>query len=117
MLLISIPSAKKFESENVRIFIGSQEDKNFLQDLRSLIPHVDVLIDDGGHTMKQQVTTFEAYLIMSARMAFIYVKTRIPPTGSILEAGIKRNAHLSNIAKILSTRSMPGTGKIPNQTT
>jgi len=54
------PECKKFESENVRIFIGSQEDKNFLQDLRSLIPHVDVLIDDGGHTMKQQVTTFEA---------------------------------------------------------
>jgi hypothetical protein len=53
------PECKKFESENVRVFIGSQEDKNFLQQLRSLIPPVDVLIDDGGHTMKQQITTFE----------------------------------------------------------
>ena len=53
------PECKKFESENVRVFIGSQEDKNFLRDLRSLIPPVDVLIDDGGHTMKQQITTFE----------------------------------------------------------
>jgi hypothetical protein len=53
------PECKKFESENVRVFIGSQEDKNFLRNLRSLIPPVDVLIDDGGHTMKQQITTFE----------------------------------------------------------
>jgi hypothetical protein len=67
--------------------------------------------------MKQQITTFESYLITSRPMAFTYVKTHIPPIGSILEAGIKRNVHLSNTAKILSTRSMPGTGKIPNQTT
>jgi len=53
------PECKKFESENVRIFIGSQEDKNFLQYLRSVIPRVDILIDDGGHTMKQQILTFE----------------------------------------------------------
>jgi len=50
---------KKFESENVRVFIGSQEDKKFLQHLRSVIPPVDILIDDGGHTMKQQRITFE----------------------------------------------------------
>jgi len=54
------PECKKFESANTSIFIGSQENKNFLYGLRSLVPPVDVLIDDGGHTMKQQITTFEA---------------------------------------------------------
>lgn len=53
------PECKKFESENVKIFIGSQEDKNFLKDLKQQIPKVDIMIDDGGHTMKQQITTFE----------------------------------------------------------
>ncbi len=53
------PECKKLESENVRVFIGSQEDEKFLATLKKNIPVVDVLIDDGGHTMKQQVTTFK----------------------------------------------------------
>ena len=52
------PECKKLESENIKIFIGSQEDESFLRNLRQNIPRIDVLIDDGGHTMKQQVTTF-----------------------------------------------------------
>jgi hypothetical protein len=60
-LLIGIdinPECKKFEEGNTKIFIGSQTDENFLSDLKTKIPPADVLIDDGGHTMKQQITTF-----------------------------------------------------------
>jgi len=53
------PECKKFETKNTPVFIGSQEDKNFLKDLILKIPLVDILIDDGGHTMKQQISTFE----------------------------------------------------------
>jgi hypothetical protein len=53
------PECKKFEAENTKILIGSQEDKNFLEHLKSIVPQVDILIDDGGHTMKQQITTFK----------------------------------------------------------
>ena len=53
------PNCKNFESENVKIFIGSQEDKNFLEEIKNKIPDLDILIDDGGHTMKQQIITFE----------------------------------------------------------
>ncbi|MBZ4191096.1 class I SAM-dependent methyltransferase [Niabella beijingensis] len=52
------PECKKFESENVKIFIGSQEDPVFLESVKKSIPPIDILLDDGGHTMKQQVTTF-----------------------------------------------------------
>ncbi len=52
------PECKKFETENCTIYIGSQEDADFLNDLKSKIPKVDILLDDGGHTMKQQITTF-----------------------------------------------------------
>jgi hypothetical protein len=54
------PDCKKLEEENVTIFIGSQEDKNFLSNLIKQIPAPDLIIDDGGHTMKQQIVTFEA---------------------------------------------------------
>jgi hypothetical protein len=53
------PECKTLEEDGIKIFIGSQEDKGFLRELKSKIPRVDILIDDGGHTMKQQVCTFE----------------------------------------------------------
>ncbi len=53
------PLCKQFETPNTKIFIGSQDDRNFLQSVRKSIPPIDILIDDGGHTMQQQIVTFE----------------------------------------------------------
>lgn len=53
------PRCKEFEEENIEIFIGSQSDRKFLRDLKSRIPDIDIFIDDGGHTMNQQIVTFE----------------------------------------------------------
>lgn len=53
------PRCKQLEEENVSIFVGSQEDRGFLRKVRDAMPPIDILIDDGGHTMHQQITTFE----------------------------------------------------------
>lgn len=53
------PLCKQFEGENTHIIIGDQEDRDFLRSLSQSIPRIDVLIDDGGHSMKQQIHTFE----------------------------------------------------------
>jgi len=53
------PHCKKFEDEQVEILIGDQEDRVFLKSLIKKIPRIDILIDDGGHTMQQQINTFE----------------------------------------------------------
>ena len=53
------PNCKELEEENIEIFIGSQCDRSFLKNLKQQIPPVDILIDDGGHTMQQQIITFE----------------------------------------------------------
>ncbi len=50
---------KQFEEENVKVFIGSQSDRDFLRFIKEKIPQVDILIDDGGHFMDQQIITFE----------------------------------------------------------
>lgn len=52
-------STKEFEEEQISIEIGSQEDRNFLRSLKEKYPKIDILIDDGGHTMNQQIVTFE----------------------------------------------------------
>src|SRR5712691_846135 len=53
------PRCKKLEEKQIEIFIGDQEDRGFLKSLAAKIPRVDILIDDGGHTMAQQINTFE----------------------------------------------------------
>lgn len=53
------PACKAAAEERVEIHIGDQEDRRFLRELAARIPRIDVLIDDGGHRMKQQIHTFE----------------------------------------------------------
>jgi hypothetical protein len=53
------PECRKFEDENTRILIGDQADRGFLARLRQEVPRIDILIDDGGHRMDQQIATFE----------------------------------------------------------
>ncbi len=53
------PACKQFEEPGTFIHIGDQEDRSFLQSLANSLPPIDILIDDGGHTMRQQIHTFE----------------------------------------------------------
>lgn len=53
------PDCKAYEDEQIEIFIGSQEDRDFLRRVKEEVGSVDILIDDGGHTMIQQIITFE----------------------------------------------------------
>ncbi|MEA3347471.1 MAG: class I SAM-dependent methyltransferase [Pseudomonadota bacterium] len=53
------PHCKTLEEDRIEIYIGDQEDRKFLKTLAKDILRIDILIDDGGHTMKQQINTFE----------------------------------------------------------
>lgn len=50
---------KALEEDQITIYIGDQQDRNFLRYLKELIGQVDIVIDDGGHFMDQQITAFE----------------------------------------------------------
>lgn len=56
------PRCKALEEEQIEIAIGDQGDPAFLARLRDLAPSLDILIDDGGHTMQQQLVTFREML-------------------------------------------------------
>ena len=57
------PSTKKFESADwVHIEIGDSENREFLATLKRKYPHVDIFLDDGGHTMNQQIIAMEEML-------------------------------------------------------
>jgi hypothetical protein len=52
-----IPYLKKLK--NVEVHIGDQEDPKFWESFKDKVPKFDIIIDDGGHTSKQQIVTFE----------------------------------------------------------
>ncbi|PZP48618.1 MAG: hypothetical protein DI598_09815 [Pseudopedobacter saltans] len=66
------PQCLKFEEDNVKIFIGSQEDKVFLEKIFNELPELDIVIDDGGHTMNQQIISFE-HLYSKVREGGVYL--------------------------------------------
>jgi cephalosporin hydroxylase len=48
------------DSENgIDVIIGDQADRTFLAGLAERLGPIDILIEDGGHTMVQQIATFE----------------------------------------------------------
>jgi cephalosporin hydroxylase len=56
---INSECANKIQYPNIEVIIGSQSDREFLRKLKTQIPKIDILIDDGGHHMDQQIITFE----------------------------------------------------------
>src|SRR2546425_357033 len=69
------PRCRSFEDEATTILIGDQGDRRFLAEVRRAVPDVDILIDDGGHKMAQQITTFEE-LYPHVQPNGIYVKLK-----------------------------------------
>jgi hypothetical protein len=53
------PYCANFAEDQISIIIGNQGDRDFLRRLAQQVPRIDILIDDGGHTMQQQIATFD----------------------------------------------------------
>ena len=53
------PRCRQFEEAQISVLTGDQQDRGFLAEVRRRLPHIDIVIDDGGHTMAQQITSFE----------------------------------------------------------
>ena len=53
------PKCAALAEPQIEIVIGDQDDRQFLRSLAERIGPIDVLIEDGGHRMTQQIATFE----------------------------------------------------------
>jgi hypothetical protein len=53
------PKCRRFNSPRTTVFIGDQADSSFLSHfIREVGGDFDIIIDDGGHTMEQQIGSF-----------------------------------------------------------
>lgn len=53
------PKRKQFEEGKIKIFIGDQADAEFLKSVNTQTGPYDIIIDDGGHMMQQQIISFQ----------------------------------------------------------
>lgn len=93
---------RQFAGGNVSIEIGDQEDRDFLRSLAAEHGPFDVVIEDGGHRMGQQIATFEEiYPAMSEDGCFLIedLHTSYWPT---YDGGLGREGTFIEYAKRLS---------------
>lgn len=50
---------KRFEEDHIRIYIGDQSNPEFLKSVIESEWGFDIIIDDGGHRMDQQIVSFQ----------------------------------------------------------
>ena len=53
------PRCAQFTGDRIEVVTGDQEDREFLRTIASAAGQPDIVIDDGGHSMGQQIATFE----------------------------------------------------------
>ena len=53
------PECKKFEEDQVEVFIGQQQDHQFLQTVLDKVGIPDIVLDDGSHKMSHVTETFQ----------------------------------------------------------
>jgi len=68
-----LQECKKFEKENIRIFIGDQSDERFLNHVIAEVGPFDVIIDDGSHIPKHQIKSFEVLFFNGLKEDGVYI--------------------------------------------
>jgi cephalosporin hydroxylase len=66
------PACEAFAEPGIEVVIGDQADPALHARLRAKYGELDVVIDDGGHTMEQQRVTFEA-LYPAVKAGGVYI--------------------------------------------
>ena len=56
---IDIDEAKLFDESKLKTFQCDQGNRDQLKEVIGKMPTLDIVIDDGGHTMEQQINSFE----------------------------------------------------------
>lgn len=92
------PACKEYETTGIHIFIGDQSDGRFWRRFIQEVPQLDVIIDDGGHEVSQQLPTLEA-LLPHLRPGGVYIcedsHHELNPYHDYIN-GLSRNLHAMN---------------------
>lgn len=66
------PDCKQFEDNKIKIEIGSQADRDFLQQIKDTYAPFDMILDDGSHMNSHVIFSFE-HLFDSVKSGGVYI--------------------------------------------
>jgi hypothetical protein len=98
------PDCTRFAEAGVDIVIGDQADRGFLRELRRRYPSPAILLDDGGHTMEQQIVTFEELYLHLERDGVYLCEDTHTSYWSGYAGGLRREGTFIEHAKSLIDR-------------
>ena len=94
------PACKAFEVPGLTVEIGDQSDGIFLQDVATKHGPFDIIIDDGGHKMHQQIASFNALWPRLSDCGLYVVEDAIPVIGQALKGAFGPRKALSSFRRI-----------------
>ena len=65
------PRHASYAPPDMRVFVGDQGNPEFLRSIKEEIGEIDIVIDDGGHMMAQQIITFEQLYPVTRRLFLV----------------------------------------------
>lgn len=95
------PDCKNLAKNNIDIQIGSQNDKAFLKRYADYVKSLDIIIDDGGHTMEQQLNTFKILFPILSDGGIYIVEDIESSYQNMYGGGPKRNGTFIEFSKNL----------------
>ena len=88
---IDIKEARKvFSGKRRKVFIGEQQDLNFLDDVCKQTGELDIIINDCSHLVKDQIVSFEFLYYKLKRGGLYFIEDVTEPNLQILIHSIER---------------------------
>jgi SAM-dependent methyltransferase len=95
------PECKKFEEDQIEVFIGEQQDRQFLQSLLDSVGTPDIVLDDGSHVMSHIMASFQFLYPKVAKNGIYMVEDLHTAYWDEYEGGLRKPATFIEVCKNL----------------
>jgi hypothetical protein len=95
------PECKKFEEDQIEVFIGQQQDSQFLQNLIDQVGTPDIVLDDGSHIMSHIVASFQFLYPKMAKNGVYMVEDLHTAYWDEYEGGLRKPSTFIELCKNL----------------
>lgn len=105
------PEYTKYENDRIKIRIGDQKDISFLNSIiEEISDGVDILIDDGGHFMDQQIITFDnLYPLVKPNGVYVVEDLFTSYDGRFMNQEYTMSEYIKDLSDLVHKRTDPKT--------
>ena len=95
------PECKQYEENEIKVCIGDQKDKGFLQSVIAQYGAPDIVLDDGSHIMSDIRQTFEFMYDKLSKNGVYFIEDLCTAYWDSHEGGLRREGSIIELSKDL----------------